>query len=245
MEGVDGGGTDARAARAAHGARWGPRLGAPRWGLVVAGYLLALGAGWGYGAAIRAAGDWDTGAAWERSMLLSLKANQPGWLDGFLYLIPWVGTNLTLGPVVAILAALLLWARRRDLAIWIGVVEAGVISLNWLVKHLLGRDRPELFERVGWFGWESYPSGHVMSALAVLTTLAALAHRANGVRWPYWVAAVTIALIAYSRLAHGVHWPTDIIGGAIVGAIWLIATWFACVGLPAAAAQRSAAPPSG
>lgn len=232
---TEGVGRDAAAsvgARVARGARLGPRLGPPRWGLVVAGYLLALGAGWGYGAALRAAGDWDAGAPWERSMLLSLKANQPGWLDGFLYLIPWAGTNITLGPVVAILAAMLLWVRRRDLAIWIGVVEGGVISLNWLVKHLVGRDRPELFERVGWFGWESYPSGHVMSGLAVLTTLAALAHRSSGARWPYWAAALTISAIGYSRLAHGVHWPTDIIGGAMTGVIWLIATWFAFAGLP-------------
>lgn len=212
-------------------ARLGARLGRVRWTLVVAGYLVALGAGWGYGAALRAGGEWDTGAEWERRLLVQLHHEQPGFLDTFLYLIPWAGTNLTLGPLVALLAGWLLWRRRRDLALWIVTVELGVLSLNWLVKHLLERERPHLFERVGWFGWASYPSGHAMSSLAVLMTLAALWHRATGSHWPAWTALVTCVVIAYSRLVHGVHWPTDIVGGALVGLVWLVATWFAFVGL--------------
>lgn len=212
--------------------RWGPRLGAPRWWLVIGGYVAALGAGWVYGYALRASGAWHDGGVWERALLLSLRTEWPAAIDTFLYLIPWAGTNLTLGPLVGLLAAWLLWRRRADLAIWIGVVELGVLSLNWLVKHLLVRDRPDLIEQVGWFGWASYPSGHAMASLAVLTTLAILANRATGRRWPIWVALITFAVISVSRLLHGVHWPTDVIGGVLVGLIWLVATWFAFVGLP-------------
>ena len=220
------------ATRDARGARWGPALGRPRWWLVIAGYAAALGAGWLYGVALQAGGDWNDGARWERSLLLSLDTTHPPLLDAFLYAVPWAGTNLTLGPLVALLAGWLISRGRRDLAIWISVVELGVLSLNWLVKHLLPRDRPEIIERVGWFGWASYPSGHAMASLAVLTTLALLAQRATRRRWPIWVAVVTFAVISWSRLLHGVHWPTDIVGGVIVGLVWLVATWFAFVGLP-------------
>lgn len=208
---------------------WGPRLGPPRWTLVALGYLAALGAGWLYGAVLRAGEHWNTGAPWERSLLVALHAGQPAWLEWVLYAIPWAGTNLTLGPLVGALAAWLLWKGRRDLATWVVVVELGVLSLNWLSKELLTRERPDLFERVGWFGWASYPSGHVMSSLAVLTTLAVLLHRATGRRWPYATAAILVVAIAYSRLVHGVHWPTDIIGGAITGVIWLVTTWMGFV----------------
>lgn len=218
--------------------RLGERLGTPRWDIVVAGYLLALGAGWGYGASLRAAGSWDLGAPWERSLLLAVDTDWPLWLDALLYVIPWAGTNLTLGPLVGVLAAWLLWQRRLDLALWVGTVELGVMSLNWVVKHLLVRERPDIIERVGWFGWASYPSGHVMSSLAVLMTLGALLHHATGHRWGTWLAFGVFAVISWSRLVHGVHWPTDIIGGALTGLVWLVATWFAFVGLPGTASRR-------
>jgi len=224
-------------------ARLGPPLGRPRWSFVVLGYLLALLGGWAYGAGLRAGGDWHTGARWEHTLLLTLRPRAPEALDAVLYAIPWAGTNLTLGPLVAVLAVWLLWQRRRDLATWLVVAELGVLSLNWLLKHLLERERPNLFERVGWFGWASYPSGHAMSSLAVLGTFAILAHRATGRRWPLVAAIVTSVVISCSRLYHGVHWPTDLIGGTIVGLVWLLATWFAFVLVPDAP-DGAGVPPS-
>ncbi|HEU5173508.1 MAG TPA: phosphatase PAP2 family protein [Gemmatimonadaceae bacterium] len=222
------------------GSRLGLPLGRPRWTLVIVGYLLALASGWMYGAAIRAGGEWHDGAAWERALLLTVNDDLPRWLDTALYLVPWAGTNLTLGPLIGLFAAWLIWRGRRDLAVWVVVVELGVLSLNWLVKRLVSRDRPDIVEQVGWFGWGSYPSGHAMASLAVLMTLAALYHRATGRVWPAVTAFVLFLVIAYSRLLHGVHWPTDMIGGALVGLVWLIATWFAFVGLPDGDGRRAA-----
>lgn len=207
---------------------------------MIAGYLMALGAGWGYGVILRHWGVWDLGAAWERSLLVALDYERPDWLETLFYLVPWAGTNLTLGPLVALVAIWLLWRRRRDLATWIVVVELGVLSLNWLVKHLLVRDRPDLVERVGWYGWASYPSGHAMSSLAVLVTLAAMIHRATGREWPLWIALSLFSIISYSRLLHGVHWPTDVVGGILVGLVWLTATWVAFIHLPDAETSRPA-----
>lgn len=222
------GGSEAGSRRAASA----PPLGRPRWGIVVLGYLAALLAGWGYGAAIRAGGEWHQGAPWERTLLLAIDGDRPAAWEAVLYAVPWVGTNLTLGPLIAVLAVWLIARRRRDLATWIVTVELGVLSMNWLVKQLLPRERPDIIERVGWFGWGSYPSGHAMASLAVGLTLAALVHRMTGRRWPVAVALALAALNAYSRLVHGVHWPTDVVGGLLVGVVWLAATWFAFVRLP-------------
>jgi undecaprenyl-diphosphatase len=138
----------------------------------------------------------------------------------------------TLGPLVALLAVWLWQRGRRDLAVWLADVELGCSSLNYLVKTMLGRPRPELWQRRGWFGWDAYPSGHVLSSTAVLLTLAFILHRERGWRWPFVVAALVPPIIAYSRLYDGVHWPTDIIGGAVVGALWLLATLIAFAGAP-------------
>ena len=195
-------------------------LPAPRWRLILGGYLFAFAAGWAYGAGIRASTGWE-GARWERELILAANRNPPTLLEGVLTAIPWLGTNLTLGPIAAVVAALCWWKGRRDLATWIAVVELGCLTQNYLLKQLLERDRPDLVERVGWFGWASYPSGHAMAAIAVLLTFAVALLREKGWKWPLAVAIPIPALIAYSRMYHGVHWPTDIVGGALVGVVWL------------------------
>ena len=59
-------------------------LGAPRWWLVIVGYVMALGAGWGYGRVVQASGEWNQGAPWERALLLQVHAEQVGWLGTIL-----------------------------------------------------------------------------------------------------------------------------------------------------------------
>lgn len=228
-----------RTYRPRHRVHLGPPLARPRWGLAAASYGLALLVGVAYGYALRAAGDWHIGAPWERAMLFALHVDQPAWLDLFWYLVPWTGTNVTLLPAVGVLAAWLVYQQRRDLAIWVGAVELGVLTLNWLTKHSIQRDRPDLFERVGWFGWASYPSGHAMASLAVLLTVGLLVHRATGRWWGVLTALVLFVLVCYSRMYHGVHWPTDVIGGVLVGTVWVTGAWFAFVGVPQAAAAEA------
>ncbi len=211
----------------------------PLWIVVVLGYILALGAGYAYGLYIKAQGEWERGTDWERSLLMQFHGRLPEALDRALYYVPWAGTNLTLGPLIAIAAAWLWWRGRRDLAVWLAVVEVGCLSLNYFVKKLLGRPRPELWERRGWFGWDAYPSGHVMASTAVLFTIAFILHHERGWRWPFLVAGLFPPVIGYSRMYDGVHWPTDIIGGAIVGAIWLIATLIAFAGAPRIRRRRA------
>ncbi|MGH7988539.1 MAG: phosphatase PAP2 family protein [Candidatus Binataceae bacterium] len=48
------------------------------------------------------------------------------------------------------------------------------------------------------------------------------ASRHKGWRRPLWIVAVVLALmVGVSRVYLGVHWTTDVIGGWIIGAVWL------------------------
>jgi len=61
------------------------------------------------------------------------------------------------------------------------------------------------------------PSGHSQSAVVVWGTIAAGFRKT----WLWVVAILLMVLIGFSRIYLGVHFPTDVLGGWMVGAIFL------------------------
>jgi membrane-associated phospholipid phosphatase len=61
----------------------------------------------------------------------------------------------------------------------------------------------------------------------VYFTVARLLHREKGWRWPYAACAAMLIVNLYSRMYLGVHWPTDIIGGVLLGLVWMLAAEYA------------------
>ena len=194
----------------------------------LAGYFLALGAGVAFAIALQNAGTWLDGLAWEHDVLNAVNGlRMPAVIDWMLLVLPWFGTNITLLPAIIIAA---IWLRRRGrsmLALHLLVMQAGAFTMNPLLKDFFDRPRPALWEMRGQFAWASYPSGHAIAGVASLFTIAILLRRELGWGWPFPAAIALLVFTAYSRLYLGVHWPTDVIGGLIMGAIWLAATMIA------------------
>ena len=204
------------------------------WNVFIA-YVAAWGIGSAYGAFIRATSTWNEGSAWERDMLRWFHGwTLPSWLDAVVLQIPLTGTNLTILPLTLAIGWWL-WKRKHRgiIALQLLVVTTGSLSLNPTMKYLLGRDRPDLFPRRGMYNWASYPSGHAILTTAVYMTVALLMYRARGWRWPFLVAVAVFLANAYSRLYLAVHWPTDLVGGLLIGLVWLIGTWRAFTRHPA------------
>ena len=98
--------------------------------------------------------------------------------------------------------------------------------LEFTVKALVDRDRPDL-ERLVPGNGPSFPSGHVMAAVALWGLVPLVMALYTGRRWVWWASvwasATLIVLIGASRTYLGVHWFSDVVGGFVVGCFFLLA----------------------
>jgi len=132
--------------------------------------------------------------------------------------------------VYAILCALTLvigMLRRGWFPSTLAIV--GAFLCSWfssdLFKELFARPRPGQ-----WFGLHeasfSYSSGHATLSLVFYGLWAYLLWRTlPPTQWRAASVAVLglwIVAIGWSRLALGAHYPTDMLGGYLLGSIWLL-----------------------
>ena len=127
---------------------------------------------------------------------------------------------LTLGTVLAAVS----WRRCRAVATVVLIATFSRPLLEFTIKAIVDRDRPDLERLVNGTG-PSFPSGHVMAAAALwgLAPLVVTLYTRNRRIW--WAATITSALlivaIGASRTYLGVHWLSDVVAGFIVGAFFL------------------------
>lgn len=128
---------------------------------------------------------------------------------------------LTLGAIFAGVT----WKRCRAASIVILAASLARPPLEWSMKEIVGRSRPDLERLVDGTG-PSFPSGHVLASVAVwglLPVLVALFTSRRGLWWVSVGVSVTlVGLIGLSRIYLGVHWFSDVVGGLVVGSFFLL-----------------------
>lgn len=196
---------------------------------IVSWYGAAWLVGIGFGFGLSRTASWRGGAEWEQATLRWLHAHPlPYLLDLLMLGMPYLGTNLTMLPLM-ILVGLVLWRKYGEplIAIQLLVVSLGSLSLNPAMKHLLNRPRPAMFPLRGMWTWASYPSGHLILTTALYLSISLMLWNWRGWRWPFAASFAIIVLTAYSRVYLAVHWPTDLLGGLLIGVTWLVGSWTA------------------
>ncbi len=126
-------------------------------------------------------------------------------------------------------AALLIPKGTRRVGITaLMALAVGALITNVALKNIVARIRPYevvdgLTLLIGKPHDYSFPSGHTCASFAA----ALVYYRMLPKRWGA-AALILASLIAFSRLYVGVHYPTDILGGAAVGAAASMASlWIA------------------
>jgi undecaprenyl-diphosphatase len=164
--------------------------------------------------------------SWEIEFLRAVETYSPISFSTAIWL-QTIGTDITLALLVVVTAGFCAWNHRPIAAISIVlamVVVDLVVRFGWT---LWDRARPDLIAQgLASPDFHSFPSGHTAKTVAVYGLLASLWWRATDKpterTFILALLAFVLLVVPYGRLRMGVHWPSDILGGYIIGLIWLI-----------------------
>jgi undecaprenyl-diphosphatase len=130
------------------------------------------------------------------------------------------GSTPSLLAIAAAVAAWLAWRRRRAESALIIAAAAGML-VGPLLKAVIGRPRPVTTDHLMLVNSWSYPSGHSLNSMLVFGILTVLALRGPLRALVLLTGMVLIGTVGFSRVYLGVHWPSDVLGGWLIGALWL------------------------
>ena len=160
---------------------------------------------------------------WDEPIQRAVEDTRTSGATAIVKRISFLGSTiavLTLGSVLAAIS----WRRCRAVATVILIATFSRPLLEFMLKAIVDRDRPDLERLVNGTG-PSFPSGHVMAAAALwgLAPLVVTLYTRNRRIW--WATTIASALlilaIGASRTYLGVHWLSDVVAGFIVGAFFL------------------------
>ena len=162
----------------------------------------------------------------EAQILLWIQENlRADWLTPIVKGITFLGNTGWIWIACTLLLLCMPKTRRTGLCTALSLI-LDLLFVNVLAKNLFARTRPyeviegltNIIEKQSDF---SFPSGHTAASFAFATAFCLCMPKRYSV--PVWILALLISL---SRLYVGVHYPTDILGGAVIGAFCgLLAVW--------------------
>jgi undecaprenyl-diphosphatase len=186
--------------------------------------LLALAATLGLLAISAALSGGQVLLTWDEPIQRAIEARRTTGLNEVFLTISRLGSTIPV-LVLGTLASVVTWRRCRAVGTAVLIATFSRPLLEFMVKAIVDRDRPD-FERLVAGNGPSFPSGHVMAAVALwglMPLVVSLYTRRRAIWWAsVAVAGALIVAIAASRVYLGVHWFSDVTGGLIVGAFFLL-----------------------
>jgi len=192
--------------------------------LIGGAVLLALFL-WLVGWAIARLGEDSSLSAWENSVNRWFEAHRTPTLDTVTHIASSLAETLTCVVVLIVaMGVLRLWLGRWRESVALLLALAGEVVIFITVSALVERSRPDVSQLDDAPPTSSFPSGHTGAAVALYGSLAVILLREVRVRWLARLLATLLVLIpvavGVARLYRGMHHPTDVIFGAVNGAVW-------------------------
>jgi undecaprenyl-diphosphatase len=161
------------------------------------------------------------------TLVRALQAWKTPTLDVLADGVTWPGfppqSNVLFGVLIVGLIV-----RRHILAAIGELVAAGGSALLWFgIAPLVDRPRPspDLVHVSQQIPFGSFPSGHVLNLTAGLGFAWFLAYtlmRPSPLRTiVLWLVPIYLLVLGVARVYVGQHWPSDVLGGYLLGALWL------------------------
>jgi undecaprenyl-diphosphatase len=145
--------------------------------------------------------------------------------DQIFGLITFYGNVVVIIIGTMLLGLWLLKRKRLDQLIFLDAAVGGAALLNFVLKQLFARPRPDYPQAYLTASGFSFPSGHAMISIAFYGAIAYLAcSYLKSLRAKLLVstsALVISGLIGFSRLYLGVHYISDVLAGWAAGIAWL------------------------
>jgi undecaprenyl-diphosphatase len=161
---------------------------------------------------------------WDEPVQRFVESSRTPALDTFFLGVSRLGSTVTVLSLGAFAAAVC-WHRCRAVALAIVFATLARPLLEFTLKEVVGRDRPDLERMVHGVG-HSFPSGHVMATIALWGLLPLIVGLFSRSRVLWWgavaLSATIVVLVAASRVYLGVHWLSDVTAGIVVGSFFLI-----------------------
>lgn len=163
---------------------------------------------------------------WDGSMNRWFAAHRSDTWNTVTHLVTFCAETLTvIGVGLVFFIGLRLALGRWRESLFLAVVLAGEVTIFVSTTFVIDRDRPAVPHLDGAPPTSSFPSGHTAASVALYAGLAVIVWFSSNRGWLRTLAvagAIAIpVMVALARLYRGMHFPSDVLAGALLGAIWL------------------------
>ncbi|MBQ1047483.1 phosphatase PAP2 family protein [Micromonospora sp. C51] len=148
--------------------------------------------------------------------------------------VSWVWSKA--GDTRAILAislvvcpiAFAVWRQWRPV-VFVVLTMIGELTLFLCTAASVQRDGPPVPQLDSPIPTSSFPSGHIAATMCIWVAIAVLIMDRVSSRWRWFAVVLAVVMpagVALSRMYRGMHHPTDLLGPAILTALWVGLLWW-------------------